>query len=104
MLARLTAAFAAGRIGGPVSIWIIGAKAWAGLDALSLVSALGPPSCGGSPPHEGGTIPVDGHRRAIGGKSRRSVIVRAYSMVGMTKSAPARMPVGQRVVMVLRRV
>lgn len=37
---RLTAAFAAGRIGGLVSIWIIGAKAWAGLDALSLVSAL----------------------------------------------------------------
>ena len=37
LLARLTAAFAAGQIGGPVLIWIIGTRQWAGLDALGLV-------------------------------------------------------------------
>ena len=39
LLARLTAAFAAGQIGGPVLIWIIGTRHWAGLDALGLVGA-----------------------------------------------------------------
>ena len=48
-----------------------------------------------------GVSPV-GRRGGGGGVLWLSV--GAYSMVGMTKSAPARMPVGQRVVMVFRRV
>lgn len=40
LLARMTAAFAAGQIGGPVLIRLIGIGHWGGWDALSLVGAL----------------------------------------------------------------
>lgn len=52
----------------------------------------------------GCTSPTHSTRAAGGADPVGDVRTPAYPIVGITKSAPARMPVGQRVVMVLSRV
>jgi hypothetical protein len=77
------------------------------VDALPIIIALdvgeqfAPGLVPGRPSSLVDELDLEGMEEAL----RRGIIVTTvYSMVGMTKSAPVRMPVGQRVVMVFRRV